>query len=1045
MPDSKVNVIISGTDDLSPKIDATTSALRKLETEAKSVEIAFREVGVGLGSFADQATANMMQRRLAELQAMRSSAQMQFPEFQFKELRPQVDAIVNATKSFKQLEFDLDSMQRAADKAAAYEERLTKAINDGTKAMEQNAKAAQQRNEAMAAGGKGGGMGGAAKGEEEGEFSKEFISGVNYMIGAWSIGFTLAQMVIEKITDAFQQAAYMSDFFTQELAKSGATASSVAGDYGDLMNIVYETGHKFEEVHKRREALRAEGMSKAEANQDAQFQLDYLNKYGDELKDVDAKARHFKASVEDILKIAKEGTPFERLRAPALEYRAEEDRKPFIQFQIQEQQQAEQRLFQDKTHNAQHLFQMQKTQISELMQDRQRAESRAMEDVTRTTSYVLEDKHRAISQEMEDRQRAQSQELEDQQRMEQQIEENTDRAINREMQHRHIAIEQEMQDRHRLAQQREQDEDIAHSRAVGHASAIGGLAESVLLGTPLKGKSGTNLLGAIPSDYITTLKSQMEAGTKAMGLSMPQARFLAREGVLSPQSLVQAGEEQRQDERKAAARQREKEDIQTNHKLQKEAMDERERQEDRIIDLQRRHVAERIGMERQFQLERTQTERQLALEQETIQRELQAEQLELERSHQDEQVEVQRIIAHAEMEYAEAVYQAQIDMARKYEDARLEMERDTLLGLLKLNLEYLKIRDQMKGGTVAKGGEEAGKNGEAADQAQSSYDQLAKSMQDIVDEGEKQNKSTSDLSGSTKDLDDKIKSITDKYQDLIDKEHKKTDATDAHVKKVQELIDKLKELDKEYQNQLQQQAQAPQTAGQGGGGGTTAAGGGGTAKEDLTGKAHWEDGKFYPAWRSKEGMPTGAYYPESGRDAGSGEGNYYDRFSKLFEQKYITNAPKTPFYQEQARSMEDEANRMAKAAGEKAMLGKPLTGEHGANVLTPEYQKAFDQAQKQYWTPERMNAWKWLTGTGGEGSGSFQTAGGPIQEGWDPIRAHYAPGETPATRIGLPAPGQKPQAAEKPEDKAKGGEGATEGTLQKVQQSLEKVFTGGGG
>jgi hypothetical protein len=172
----------------------------------------------------------------------------------------------------------------------------------------------------------------------------------------------------------------------------------------------------------------------------------------------------------------------------------------------------------------------------------------------------MEHRHLAVNREMEDR----------------------FRAINRGMELSHQAVEYEMADRHRLATQREQDEDIAHSRAIGHASAIGGLAESILTGSPLIGKSGANLGPLIPGEYIMQLRNQMAAGAKAMGLPMGTARTLVGEGVLSPGSLIQAGEEQRQDIRKEAAREREKEDILTNRWLQKEGFDERIKQEDEL-------------------------------------------------------------------------------------------------------------------------------------------------------------------------------------------------------------------------------------------------------------------------------------------------------------------------------------------------------------------------------------------------------------------------------------------------------------------------------
>jgi len=45
----------------------------------------------------------------------------------------------------------------------------------------------------------------------------------------------------------------------------------------------------------------------------------------------------------------------------------------------------------------------------------------------------------------------------------------------------------------------------------------------------------------------------------------------------------------------------------------------------------------------------------------------------------------------------------------------------------------------------------------------------------------------------------------------------------------------------------------------------------------------------------------------------------------------------------------------------------------------------------------------------------------------------------------MPAAGEKPQAAQRPQDQAKGDGDATESTLQKVKETLEKVFTGSGG
>jgi hypothetical protein len=129
-----------------------------------------------------------------------------------------------------------------------------------------------------------------------------------------------------------------------------------------------------------------------------------------------------------------------------------------------------------------------------------------------------------------------------------------------------------------------------------------------------------------------------------------------------------------------------------------------------------------------------------------------------------------------------------------------------------------------------------------------------------------------------------------------------------------------------------------------------------------------------------------------GRDAGSGEGNYYEQYNKAFKSIYGPGG-----------------------RGTMSSTGTPFEGSAGIEWSGPPSSSGITPRESIYGRYDIQG--NWVPDTP---SDVFKGPG-------------YRPGQTPA-------PGEKPGAAEKPEGK-EGGVGATESTLKEVQKTLARVLT----
>ena len=160
-----------------------------------------------------------------------------------------------------------------------------------------------------------------------------------------------------------------------------------------------------------------------------------------------------------------------------------------------------------------------------------------------------------------------------------------------------------------------------------------------------------------------------------------------------------------------------------------------------------------------------------------------------------------------------------------------------------------------------------------------------------------------------------------------------------------------------------------------------------------------------------------------GRDAGSGEGNYYEQYNKAFKSIYgpggrgTMSSTGTPF--EGSAGIEWSGFPGHQGPSVQDLLRNPQLG------TTPPMRRIRDI---------------------GPPSVSGITPRESIYGRYD-IQGNWVPDtpsdvfKGPGYRAGqTPAPGEKPGSAEKPESK-EGGGGATESTLKEVQKTLARVLT----
>jgi len=416
MPDPKVNVKITGTDELTPKLEALKLHLADIQAASAS-----KTTTSGL-IIPDEAVATWERIGAAETEATR--------------------------------------------KALAYAE----AVEAGNKALARSAEAIQKRRAASA-----GGLAGEKEFEEGGEAMKELMAGITYNFGLWNVGMMASQGVLEMLTEALTKVGdQMRIFYELQLRMGGISTrhwKEAAQELERVGDVALNLGTDLNETLKTEDKLIAAGMDPKRAEA-AAHTIEFYKKIGVDLTELQTKAERYKVTAEDILAVT--GKPFvksplEELRPRAKAIQQYEDEKPFRQFALQEEEMAESRILQHKIHTAQISHEVEKRNIQYEMEDRFKAQDRGMEDSHRAASYEQEDRHRMWQYDMEDSHRATEQEMEDRFRAINREMEERFRAINREMEHRHMAAEREIEDRHRIGQESDDAEDRMVSRRRAHA------------------------------------------------------------------------------------------------------------------------------------------------------------------------------------------------------------------------------------------------------------------------------------------------------------------------------------------------------------------------------------------------------------------------------------------------------------------------------------------------------------------------------------------------------------------------------------------------
>jgi hypothetical protein len=577
-------------DNLTPKIEAAKQKLAELGQAAQAAQA---QASTGGGLFGSGWAANQGQ--------WGSSA----AQNSLKEIRETAD---NAAWSLKETESELLRMAQAEDKAAQKAKELAAAQAEAAK-VEQVMAEFQYRNEAR--------MQHVADREAKGEGAKgglekvkdlmgEFASGISYNIGLWNLGMMASQFVIDKAVEGYQMMADAIKTVWQAHNQLNVGLGEGVQHWMALQSAANDTFQTYEATAARFQELTKAGFSTQDAEKEVRGLQGVLRDTGVDLTNLDVASRRFKStSAESILPTARQmqGQPeFAQLVKQLEPVQAREDLRPLTQMQMQEQIRQEELAFQVRS-----------KWRSREMEDRERDIQREMEMEDLATNREMEHRHIAEEREMEER----------------------FRAINREMELRHLAINQEMQDRHRAVEQAVADQDRMHERQRGLVGGIKGMTQGAFTAFTTRERVNAPMqeLQGLQDELAKTMEKGAGQLEKDLGLSSGMGRRIAQAGLISPETLIQEAEVQRQEQRITEERQRQLEAITTGRQLQKEAFNERIAQEDEAYLRAKAYQDEEIATREAMENKHRQIEWTMQNEQRDLQRAVEDAQFNLQYDH----------------------------------------------------------------------------------------------------------------------------------------------------------------------------------------------------------------------------------------------------------------------------------------------------------------------------------------------------------------------------------------------------------------------------
>jgi len=544
-------------------------------------------------------------------------------------------------------------------------------------------------------------------------------------MASWILEWEVIQKAMELAAGSVQHLVEEIQLAVQLSQRLGGTLGETATAFNALKNAAAFSGQSLADTNKRFDEFRSHGMTWQQAAQGAAVAGNVFRQTGVDITQAVSKAMELGAGIEDLRTVGLAKHPELLEKASAMQL--EENRRQFDQMRMAREHEMRERSLQDTV-----------TAAEREMEQRQRLEEQGFREASKLMEREMQDRHLARNRELEDEQRF---------------------------------IEQSMQARHKAAEWAEEDADRIHSRAISHATAFRGLAESILTGMPgVKGKSGADVTALIPAQYAAQLQRQMQAGAQALGISWEAAQALGREGVLSPGSLIQAGEEKREDQRREAARGRELESIQTGIALQKQATQERRAQQDEELKMTRAIQDTEYAMQKRNQLERT-----------ALQYAVQDQERQFQRDYQDKEWAFQVKIAQYKLEIQRlilAAYGAEIETLTTH------------------------MQSLQKGGTASS---ESKPGAFPESPAQKALEEKQATLR--AKEKPAQQPKTPEqeaLEKQNKALEDAQKAINELNSSLDNSEKKSTDANSTNTNATKDNTEKLKDLNQSFNDYLNQ-------------------------------------------------------------------------------------------------------------------------------------------------------------------------------------------------------------------------------------------------
>lgn len=135
----------------------------------------------------------------------------------------------------------------------------------------------------------------------------ELMAGIGYQIGAWNIGFFLAQKALDLMTDGFKNATTMAQDFTEQMNISRSSTAEEVQALDELKRAAEESGMNLGDdftkfVMPSVRALEELGLTEKQAGEETKVLGQYMRAFGVDMRDLATKVELGTASFDDLLK-----------------------------------------------------------------------------------------------------------------------------------------------------------------------------------------------------------------------------------------------------------------------------------------------------------------------------------------------------------------------------------------------------------------------------------------------------------------------------------------------------------------------------------------------------------------------------------------------------------------------------------------------------------------------------------------------------------------------------------------------------------------------